>query len=296
MLKQTADRKLKQLTHALVIAARRGDPKRCSILLAEGAQIDRPDKDRRTALIAAIEKGHVDVVKQLLNRGADPNWVIPSNDPLLPGHSGLTLAVRFGHSAIVKELLRWKADASFEKTSGGTPLSYAASCGHVDILKQLLKAGARLTDHVMDGAVRQGHEKAVEILLKVGANPNRPNIIKETLLSTASGNGHLGLVKLLIKYGAATERAQRGLTPLMWAVIRRHDEVAKWLIKHSVELETKDNGGRTALHHAVANHRLDIVKQLVASGAKVGAKNSKGITPLEIALELKNRKLVDLLR
>ena len=50
--------------------------------------------------------------------------------------------------------------------------------------------------------------------------------------------------------------------------------------------------GRTALHIAVQNGKVNCVKVLVNAGAPLDAKDQRGRTPIDIANESKNKKMV----
>lgn len=54
-----------------------------------------------------------------------------------------------GHKDVVRYLLESNADPNQKALCGATPLHFAAECGNVDIVKDLLKFGAEITrnDH-----------------------------------------------------------------------------------------------------------------------------------------------------
>ncbi len=54
--------------------------------------------------------------------------------------------------------------------------------------------------------------------------------------------------------------------------------------------------GGTPLHYAVGEGRNEIAKPLIAKGADVNAKDERGKTPLDLAIQVKNPKTADLLR
>ena len=51
-----------------------------------------------------------------------------------------------------------------------------------------------------------------------------------------------------------------------------------------------------SIHQAVAVGNIEAVKQHLAAGADVNAKTSKGMTPLDIVIELRHPETADLLR
>ena len=56
------------------------------------------------------------------------------------------------------------------------------------------------------------------------------------------------------------------------------------------------SGIGTSLHPAAFNGHKEIVELLIANGADVNAKTSKGMTPLDIVIELRHPETADLLR
>lgn len=59
-------------TTLLHVVAVWGDVNAARVLLDAGVEIDLPGEHGYTALLEAVEQGHVDVVRLLLERGADP--------------------------------------------------------------------------------------------------------------------------------------------------------------------------------------------------------------------------------
>ena len=84
-------------------------PLNCSSVLANGI----------TALMAASQNGYVEVVKELLNSGADIN--AKDND----GCTALMLASENGHLEVVNELLNRGADIRARDNHGKTVLTHA---------------------------------------------------------------------------------------------------------------------------------------------------------------------------
>ena len=56
------------------------------------------------------------------------------------------------------------------------------------------------------------------------------------------------------------------------------------------------SGIGTSLHPAAFNDHKEIVELLIANGTDVNAKTSKGMTPLDIVIELRHPETADLLR
>lgn len=78
----------------------------------------------------------------------------------------------------------------------------------------------------------------------------------------------------------ADVKDDHGHTPLHWATSNGHLEIVRYLIKKGATVDIKDDCGDTALHVAAANNYPEIVKHLIKKGALVGLQNKDGKTPL----------------
>ena len=124
-------------------AATAGDAKRVAALV---------DADRSLANAVAAGDGYTplglaaffkrgDVVKTLLERGADPS--LPSRDQgFAPLHSAVATDAAGSERDIVRLLLEAGADPNAKSREGGTPLHSAAFTGDLDIAEMLLAYGA----------------------------------------------------------------------------------------------------------------------------------------------------------
>jgi hypothetical protein len=111
---------------------------------------------------------------------------------------GNTLLHRASNNAdAVRTLLAEKADPNIANKYGDTPLSWASSFGHTQVVKQLLKAKA---------------------------NPNIPNKKSHhAALHQAASKGHTSVVVALLANGADKNAADiNGHTPYFWAVRQKH--------------------------------------------------------------------------
>lgn len=138
---------------ALTTAAGSGKTEYVKFLLDAGADIEIKDPwDGRTALMDAALYGHIDTLKLLLARGANPNATNCYN------RTALIWAADKAYAPVVKLLIEAKADVNIKDVEnyrydkdgkrigaieGQTALSYAKKAGHNDIVKLLEDAGAK---------------------------------------------------------------------------------------------------------------------------------------------------------
>lgn len=78
-------------------------------------------------------------------------------------------AASAGHVDIIKLLLKHRADVNSQSSTGNTPLMYACAAGHLDSVKTLLEAGAAIEEHNENGhtplmeAASAGHVQVAKV-------------------------------------------------------------------------------------------------------------------------------------
>jgi uncharacterized protein len=133
-------------TSPLMGAAKKGQIEMLQLLLRKGANVNISLDEGETALDVAIEENHTDVVKILLESGANPNHYSPGGTPLF-------YAARKGYAKIVSLLIEHGADInadinkaysqSSDKKTPLTPLAIAIQYKQLKVVELLRKAGAK---------------------------------------------------------------------------------------------------------------------------------------------------------
>ena len=86
-----------------------------------------------------------------------------------------------------------------------------------------------------------------------------------------------------------------GSTPLHWAVLRKHPKAVIILLEAGAEVNSPNARRRTLLHIAAMQEVPGIVQLLLDHGADPWAKNNLEFTPLQIAMNIRNYDLAEIL-
>ena len=157
--------------------------------------------------VAACRQGFAIAVEHLLRAPQNPDALNRRG-----GRAGIHAAAGRGHVDVVRLLLEARADKDAPMQDGTTALHLASRRGHLDIVRLLLEAGAAKDAAMQDGATalheasEQGHLDIVRVLLGAGADKDAAqqngNGDGATSLYLASRKGHLDIVRVLLEAGA----------------------------------------------------------------------------------------------
>jgi ankyrin repeat protein len=121
----------------------------------------------------------------------------------------LLLAARNGNIVRVIASLNLEADVDTQSASNGyTPLTWASSRGHTEVVRLLLEAGADLNRTANDGqtalmrAADYGHVDVLQLLLDAGADVNVKSVNGITALRFATLKGNSRIIDMLKAAGA----------------------------------------------------------------------------------------------
>ncbi|XP_070515069.1 ankyrin repeat domain-containing protein 17 isoform X3 [Cardiocondyla obscurior] len=264
----------------LMEAASAGHVQVAKILLERGAGINTHSNEfKESALTLACYKGHLEMVRFLLEAGADQEH---KTDEM---HTALMEASMDGHVEVARLLLDSGAQVNMPTDSFESPLTLAACGGHVDLAMLLIERGANIEEVNDEGytplmeAAREGHEEMVALLLSQGANINaQTEETQETALTLACCGGFLEVADFLIKAGADIELGAS--TPLMEAAQEGHLDLVRYLLESAADVHAQTQTGDTALTYACENGHTDVADLLLQFGADLEHESEGGRTPL----------------
>ncbi len=196
----------------------------------------------KNQLIEAAANNRWDVIKPLLERGADPDGSI--NESTL-----LILAVRSGRKDMVELLTDKGAKINAKGNDESTPI------------------------HV---AVQEGRRDMVEMLLAKGADVNAKGLIDMTPLHLATMVSSKDMVELLLAKGAdPNARNRAGLTPLHEAAISNNPGIATLLLDKGADLHILSNSHNTAQEFAVRHGNIEVAPLLAITGHRISDKSER---------------------
>ncbi|CAK4654993.1 unnamed protein product [Aphanomyces euteiches] len=276
----------------------------------EASKRGRHAGELREALWMAAKNGNVATVRQLLNRGGEPNWAPPDEK----GWTALMVACAKGHVATVKTLLARGASVDIAASTGVTPLMCASAAGKIAIVKELLAHHADVNainedgGTALHGAAFYDHLAVVQVLANRGADLNMTDKTGRTAQDLAKRSQHDDIVIWLQEkeqgHLAEQQREQSQDRNLSYeASASRLFEAVKWgdvqmvqeLLGDGSSVNCQDKFGRTALMEACIEGHTDVVQVLIAHDANVDLATVSGITALMCAASFGYLDVVDVL-
>ncbi|KAF7973986.1 hypothetical protein HWV62_13589 [Athelia sp. TMB] len=249
-----------------------------------------PAGPKGTALQMASGRGDIDIVRLLLEYGAD------GNAPAGPKGTALQIASGRGDIDIVRLLLEYGADGNAPAGPKGTALQAVFNWAHPD---QREYYGSRdryppslvgtdepdFTSLALQPS-RRGYD-IVRLLLEHGADVNAPAgyvhegvEYKRTALQIATYHGEFDIVQLLVERGADVNApAGPDDTVLQDAAYHGHLNSVQLLLEHGADINALAGSNGTALEIASSIWDIDmqhseVVRLLMENGADVDTSNS----------------------
>ena len=252
------------------------------------------DNSGMSLLHCAVLKKQDGIITYLLKvRACTPRTQIEKS-----GATPLYDAARMGTYDMVKSLVNYGADPTVATKAGLTPLHQAAARGNLDMVKDLVQAGADVNAIAENGrtpifyAAERGKASTVSYLLDKKAEINLADEKGVTPLILAARSGNAALVKFLVvnKKANFAATAKDGTTALIAGA--KTPEIVKFLAEKMPNVNGVDPDGNTVLHLCAETADEETVRKLLYYGAKEDLPNKKGETPILLAARAGNTDMV----
>jgi ankyrin repeat protein len=320
---------------ALMMAARTGNPAALSALLESGANVNaRESWGGTTPLMWAVSERHADAVKVLIDHGADvharSNFVAAANGRGFEGRtpaaasaaqkieefaSGwltpLMFAAREGDLASARLLMAAGADVNAAAGDGKDALGLAIFNGNYDVASFLVESHSNVNRADAQGFTplfwavdRRNMETAPNFPWMVTADP-LPLIAK--LLDAGANPNAIVNNTPRARMRAGSPRIVFA-TALMRAAFSADLDLCRLLLAHGADPSIKSSDGETMIEAAAGlgfiqgyskgktpAERLEVVKLFAGLGADVNDADDYGITPLMVAGNLGDTKIIQYL-
>jgi uncharacterized protein len=234
-------------------------------LLRKGARPDALNRYGSSPLAEAVKVADAELVGMLLEAGASA--ILANED----GQTPLMLAARTGNVKVAELLVRQGADVNArERFRDQSAVMWAAAQGHADMVAFLVSKGADLSVRAQanDWSTQITNEPRVQYRPTGGLTP----------LLYAARAGCLGCVQVMVKAGADKDRPNPdGMTPMIMAIDNGYPVVARFLLEQGANPHTWDWWGRTPLYVAVTMRG--------GQDSRQGARSPESLALIEALLE-----------
>ncbi|KAL9114410.1 MAG: hypothetical protein Q9227_001491 [Pyrenula ochraceoflavens] len=271
---------MRQLITGICVRSVTGTNSTIKAKTVKARNIDKPDEEGHTPLIAASIRGHHRAVEILTFVGAKLG---PKTR--VEGRNALHFASFRGHGRVVQSLVHAGADLDAPDASGQTCLHLAGGKDPARIVEVLAQAGANLEARSLSGctplhsAILERRQAAAECLLQHGAKINAaiapPKGATSAISVSATSTDILGISRI---------PPLQQPTPLHLAATSGDTDILSLLLRPewNAEIESRTTDGRTPLHAAVIAGQIPALKMLLTSGADVESKDVHGRTALHL--------------
>lgn len=282
---------------ALMFAVRNGHENVARALVKAGADLKATNGDGLTATSIAIINDRLDLARTLLDLGADPSdgalfFAVDMHDATTDMHARDGSRLRADHPNqltaldLVRLLLERGADPNkpfvgqIHNTAlccgeehNASPFYRAAIAADVDVLKLMIQHGAKLEWSPTEVAKKKDADAAGGQGRGANANVGKT----ATMVAMAGGRG--------APFAAGPGFDRLIAPPFREPGIRDAGEALKVLLDAGADPNAKSPDGASLLHQAVTARRTDVIRELVAKGARLDITNvnKDNLTPLQLA-------------
>lgn len=213
-----------------------------------------PGQFDRRGVFAAVRNHDVAGLESILLSG------VAAGERDEAGWTPLHFAAFTGREDILRLLIQKGADANAASPLGLTPLHLAAQNNRTNTVRLLLDKGARPDARDAYGntplaeAGRNANLAPLVMLIGAGGDVNVKNAEGRPLIVDTARHGFARTLKMLVENGAdVNARDADGRTALIEAAAQDQNQIVKFLIENGADLMARDRSGRTALKAARAN-------------------------------------------
>lgn len=272
----------------LLVAAKMGQTLCCEIIVKAGANVHATDNNGYNVLHLAAQNGTSELVKMFVN---DKALLEAKSNAATVNATPLMIAAANGHKAICELLINSGAKVETTNIQGHNSLHIAASLAKLEVV-QLLAQNNLLRESKSENeqatpiyfAICNGHRASCEALIKAGANIEVTTSLGN-LVHIAAWNGKQEVIPLFAsKPHLLDAKRKDGCTPFILAAARGHQSTCEALLKCHINLTAFTEIGNNALHAAVKNGKIEVVRFLITHKQLIEVRNADGETPLHIAV------------
>jgi ankyrin repeat protein len=299
----------KQGNTALMNAILQRDIARAFSLLSPALNPNLQNNEGDTALILALKLGYIHLARAIVHHPSINILAINKRQEnvfayldKLDFHSENIYIGREIYTIFAKQMPSKSINIVGRNS---TPLCIAASTSNLQAMQILLQRGAdpNLSDHEGNTplmlAIKQGHAAEIAELISITQNINQQNQEKDTALMIAIRLGCLPVAKALIQSQQSLniflknnqqESAFSLLAHLGYFLTYQHLSLAKTMLiaaeqYYPFDIDSTVDGSNTLLGLAAQLGEIEVLKKLLAKGARPTVPDRSGNTPLMLAIQ-----------
>lgn len=228
-------------------AAKHGKEKIIQQILPH-VDLNKPNKENKTALELAAEHGHLNLIKLLITSQNTKRLDIPEL---------LINSINQNHLDVFEYLLN---NTNLGQRYLHRALYTAAKLGRFQMVKKLCDPKYHLN-----------------------ANTTSEQVYSPFVI--ACKEGHKNIIEIFLHQQKANNTIDKNSEGLNFALINRHFELAGLLIEHDIGINLTSLAiTNPALHIAITYNKPELVEKLIKHGADVNKANMQGYTPLILAI------------
>ncbi|XP_035679460.1 protein phosphatase 1 regulatory subunit 16A-like isoform X1 [Branchiostoma floridae] len=241
-------------------------------------------------LLDSAARDDVHEVAELLKSGVSPDMT--NSDGLTPLHQ----CCIEGSEEMMKVLVEAGANVNAVDCELWTPLHAAATCGHINLVRYLINNGADVLAVNADGNMPYDiceDETALDYIESVMA---QKGVTQDQIERLRGGREQAMLDDLRDRANQGMDLEftdKEGASPLHIASANGYERVAEFLLDHHVSVDIRDKDGWQPIHAAAYWSQPELVDLLLSNGADLDAKTNWGETPIEVTEDENIRKRLE---